>query len=419
MKKAEKFMRSHGMDAGRVDIEKYSEMFCGCMERGLDGPTDTVPMLLTYLRGDAQVPKGEKAAVIDAGGTNFRAALVSFEDDGFRLHGINRSLMPGTERPAEWEEFITHCVDSIEPFLGETDKIGVCFSYPMESTRTVDGRVLSMTKQVKVLGASGKLIGESITGELGKRGVHGKRIVVLNDTPATLLGGLAGLDRSEYGGFIGLVVGTGVNTACMLPENGIKKLPSGSDRKMLINVESGSFNGFTQGDFDRAMDAALPDTGCYTGEKMCSGAYFGELCRYTLVGAAKEGLFSQPAAEYFEGLKRLETYEADAFGMGRLPDFFSETDARRTVYIVSELYSRSSRCMSSILSGMLKLTGEGKEKPVCIAVDGSLFKKSNLFREKLVEDMNAYAAKKLGRKFEFKTCEETSLLGAAAAALIN
>ena len=89
------------------------------------------------------------------------------------------------------------------------------------------------------------------------------------------------------------------------------------------------------------------------------------------------------------------------------------------VYIIRELFDRAARCMCCNLSAILLLTGEGTDKPVCISVDGSLFKKSALFRPHLEKHMQEFAGETLDRKFEFVTCDETTLLGTAAAVLLN
>lgn len=62
-------MLRHGMNADRVELERYSKAFCECMERGLKEKQEKVPMIPTYLRLDGRLPKDKKAAVIDAGGT--------------------------------------------------------------------------------------------------------------------------------------------------------------------------------------------------------------------------------------------------------------------------------------------------------------------------------------------------------------
>lgn len=418
MEKIKEFMLRHGMNADRVELEQYTKAFLDTMKQGLRAKQALVPMIPTYLRGEAQVPQNRKAAVIDAGGTNYRTGLVSFDEAGCRLEHLERSRMPGTDAPAAWSEFISRTADGIEPLLSQTDLIGFCFSYPAEVTPDIDSRVLGLTKQVKLIGAEGRLLGADLAAELSRRGFGKKKIVVLNDTPATLLGGSALLDKSKYGGFIGMVAGTGVNTCCMLPENAIEKLGSKSGEKMLVNLESGSFGGFPRGELDLEMDKNLPDTGYYIGEKLCSGAYLGEVCRYTLQAAAREGLFDN-AGDYILGLTKLDTPTADAWGAGELPECFVEADRDRAVYIIHELFDRAARCMCCNLSAILLITGEGMDKPVCICADGSLYKKSALFAPMLARHMSDYAGAILGRRFEFVTGEETTLLGTAAAALLN
>jgi len=412
-------MLSHGMNSDRVDLEKCTQASYESMLRGLNEKTKVVPMIPTYLRGDKELPENRYAVVVDAGGTNYRTALVSFADGKVNIEGISRRLMPGAGEPAEWSEFIKCTADGIEPFLDKTDEIGVCFSYPAEVTPDKDSRVMSLTKQVKLSGSEGRLIGEDLNAELTRRGYGKKKIVVLNDTPATLLGGIALRPKSEYDGIIGMVAGTGVNTCCMLPESKITKLGSDREQKMLINLETGSSDCFPRGDFDLEMDENLPDKGCYTCEKMCSGAYFGELCRYTLRGAAREKLFSDAACEYLIKLDRLKSQQADAWALGNTPDCFTAEDTEKTVYIIHELFDRSVKCMSCTLTAIMLLTDAGKTNKVCISSDGSLFKKSSLYRPLLEKYLLGLAGEKFGRSFEFVTGDEMTIIGTAAAVLIN
>ena len=419
MIKAAEFMVSHGMNADRIDLDLYSKMCCEYMQRGLAEKTDIVPMIPTYLRGDAQVPKNKKVAVIDAGGTNFRTALVSFTKEGVCFENLQKHSMPGTTEPASWDEFISHTADCVEPLMAETEEIGFCFSYPAEVTKDIDSRVLSLTKQVKIEGAEGKLLGADLKKALEGRGVKVSKIVVLNDTPATLLGGSAQLNKSKYGGFIGMVAGTGVNCCCMVPDKAVSKLGLDGEKRMLINLESGSFDGFFRGDFDIEMDEALADTGHYIGEKLCSGAYLGELCLRTLKAAANEGVFSEKGRDFILGLEFMHSATADKWGTGKLPKGLCGEDGVNAVYIICELFERAARCMACVLCGILLLTGEGEGKPVCICVDGSMFNKSKLFRPALEDCMAIYAGEIMERKYEFVTGEELSLLGSAAAVLLN
>lgn len=411
MEKAALFMKKHGMAAENIDVCRYSRVFCEHAERGLSAKQDELPMIPAYLSCTDNVPRDMPAAVIDAGGTNFRTALVRFSGGTAVFEGLRKHEMPGAAKPATWDEFIEQTADGIAPLLDKTDRIGFCFSYPMEVTPEKDAVVTELTKQVRIDGACGKLLGRDLTAALEARGYFGKRIVVLNDTPATLLGGSAHIDKTRFGGFIGLVAGTGLNTCCALPARRIKKLGLTGDEKMLVNLESGSFGGFERGDFDIEMDKTLPDTGRYIAEKMVSGRYLGLLCLHTLKGAAREGLLSAAAADCVLGMDALETAVAGAWCSGDVPSVFSDDDKLCAGYIIRELFDRAARCTASQLAGIMLLTGENN---VCISIDGSLYKRNELFSSCLRRHLDS-----VGKSYEIVTQEETSLLGAAAAALMN
>ncbi|MDO4816534.1 MAG: hypothetical protein Q4A83_08055 [Bacillota bacterium] len=419
MIKSAEFMVRHGMNADRVELDTYSRAVCEMMQNGLKEKQEAVPMIPTYLRGEKQVPRDRKVAVIDAGGTNFRTALVSFTRDGANIENMQRYDMPGAKEPVEWEDFISHTAERLLPIVKDAEAIGFCFSYPAEVTPDKDSRVINLTKQVEIHGAEGKLLGADLMAELMRLGVPEKKIIVLNDTPATLLGGSALLKKSMYGGFVGLVAGTGVNTCCMLPDKKIEKLGIKGNEKMLINLETGSYCGFPQGDIDCEMDSTLSDEGKSTGEKMSSGRYIGQLCLHTLRAAAEEDVFSEKGREFILDLKFLDTPTADKWGSGKLPKGIVGEDAVNMVYIINEIFDRAARCVACILCGILMLTGEGADKPVCIAVDGSLYKKSRLFKPLLEDCMAIYAEEIMGRKYEFVTANEATVLGAAAAVLLN
>ena len=419
MIKAAEFMARHEMSADRIELDTYTKAVYEAMEKGLKQSIEDMPMIPTYLRGDKQVPKNRKVAVIDAGGTNFRTALVSFTNEGARVEKLEKHDMPGLREPAEWTEFISHTAQSILPLMDEAEAIGFSFSYAAEITPERDGRVIGITKQVDIRNAAGRLLGADLIAELKKLGVPEKKVVVINDTPATLLGATATLKKSMYGGFIGLVVGTGANSCCMLSEKRIEKLGLKGNEKMMVNLESGYYCGFPQGDFDREMDENLPDTGSGISEKMSSGRYVGEICLYALRAAAKEGVFYDKGKEFVESLKFLDTPTADKWGSGKLPKGIYGEDAVNLVYIIREIFERSARCIACILCAILMLTGDGADKPVCIAADGSLFKKSKLFRPMLEDCMAIYADEIMGRKYEFATADEATILGTAAGALLN
>lgn len=418
MIKVAQFMKDHGMDAERVDLAEYTKAFADAMHAGLAAPQKNMPMLPTYLYSSGKLQKGEKAIVIDAGGTNFRTALIGFDGKKAVIDALDKRPMPGAAEPATWEQFISCVADCVQPLLKQAKDIGFCFSYPVEITPECDGKVLGLTKQVEIEGAVGSYLGASLRAELEKRGEKVGRIVVLNDTPATLLAGKV-LSKGSFDGYIGLVAGTGCNTCCEIECGKIGKLGLTGGGKMLVNLESGSFRAFPRGDADLAMDEDLPDTGAYVAEKMISGRYLGQVCMYTLKMAAKEGLFSERATEIIEKMTEVTTPTIDKWGSVRFPKGFNSEDRVNLVYIISEIFERSARCIASKLCGILEITGAGSSRPVCIAVDGSLYSESKLLRPELERFMDVYAGEIMGRRYEFVNAENMSLIGTAAAVLMS
>ena len=224
MSLAHEFLMKHRMEPERIVPAEQAEKMAEDMLRGLKGQPSSLPMIATYLSNDGAVPAGACAAVIDAGGTNFRSALVCFGDGGYQVEELNRWKMPGIEKPCTWDEFIAFTADHVQHLLDRADVIGFCFSYNADITPDMDGRVKRIDKEVVVNGCEGQLVGASLKAELEHRGIRGKKVVILNDTVAALLGGSSTLDKSAYSGFIGQISGTGTNTCTSVPRRMIEKL---------------------------------------------------------------------------------------------------------------------------------------------------------------------------------------------------
>ncbi|MGI5977203.1 MAG: hypothetical protein ACOX68_05855 [Candidatus Limivicinus sp.] len=420
--KAIDFLKEHGMSPELTDPGRCAETMLQDMERGLAGEKSSLPMIPTYIKNEGSLPKNEPVIVIDAGGTNFRRGLATFNDEGCTLEAVYKQKMPGTEKPASWEEFISFVADSIMPIIDKSDYIGFCFSYNADITPDIDGLVKCIDKEVVITGSSGKLVGASLQKELESRGVRGKRIFIVNDTVAALLGSSAGLDRSAYSGFIGQISGTGANTCCALPRRRIGKLGLKDDTKILINLESGMYDGVPQGDFDKILDRESNNPGEKIMEKMIAGVYLGELGRLMLLKAAEEGLISAASGKKAAALGRIDASVIDAWACGEKLDMAaaSEEDGDFARTISLALFERSARCMCANLLAIMLLTGEGKDgdKPVCICAEGSLVDRSRHFRPMLEELLKKYGAD-AGCHGELKVGHETTLPGAAVAALLN
>lgn len=423
MSLAHDFLVKHHMEPERIVPAELVGAMAEDMRRGLKGEKSSLPMIATYLSNDGTVPEGACAAVIDAGGTNFRSALVRFTPGGYQVEDLGRWKMPGIDKPCTWNEFIAFTADHIQHLMDRTDVIGFCFSYNAEITPDMDGKVKRIDKEVVISGCENQLVAASLKEELSRRGIEGKKIVILNDTAAALLGGTVTLDKSAYSGFIGQISGTGTNTCTSVPREMIEKLGLKGSRGMLVNLESGMYNGIESGDFDLLLDRESNNPGDKDFEKKTAGVYLGELCRLMLLAAGEEGFISADSLEKARALGHIDSAVIDAWSAGdRLDEIAANpADGDFAQELSLSLFQRSARCMCVNLLAIALLIGAGKEadKPVCVCAEGSLVQRSHYYRPTLEKLLDTEGREKLGLHFRLFVGSETTLPGSAAAALLN
>lgn len=294
VERVEEFLKAYGMDPSLTDVDACARAFQRDMERGLQGAKDAWMMMLpTYLSLEGEVPEEEPTIVIDAGGTNFRIGLVTVHPEGTEVEDLSVFPMPGSQSAITWAEFIEQVSDAILPLTDRSRRVGLCFSYAAESLPNRDGRVLGIAKQVRIVGFEGMELGRDLSAALEAKGAAGVRFVVLNDTVAALLGGVAELRDEVFDGYVGLIYGTGVNTCYAERPERLKRVTTPWEKgDMLVNMESARFDGGCQGEFDRQLDQASVDPGMCHYEKMVSGRYQGEVVYRTLRQGAMDGLFN-------------------------------------------------------------------------------------------------------------------------------
>ena len=420
------FLTRHGMHFDAIDIERGTAEFADEMRRGLSGNGSSLLMIPTYIGVSGSVPQNKPVIVMDAGGTNFRIATVRFDESGSaRIDNFNKYPMPGTNGELGFDEFFDTLAGFIEPISGVSDTVGFCFSFPTEILPNCDGRLMAFNKEVRVRDSAGCVLGENINRALARRGLDKKRFIILNDTVATMLGGIAGAGGENYESYIGFILGTGTNTCYVERAENILKL-SGISGEMAINMESGGFDRFARGDYDLAMDAGCDNTGDHQYEKMVSGAYQGKVIYLTLLGAADEGLLSGTCGERLRDAGGLTMRDIDCFcedrNSGMLADCCCTQNDRDTVYeIIDASFERAAREVCVNFAGILECTGMGRDssRPVCISAEGTTFYKSVLFRPKLDKYVREFINGQMGRHIVFAKSEDATLIGSAVAGLMN
>jgi hexokinase len=428
MKTPEEFLKENGFEqAKEIDRAGLIATFLSEMEKGLAGEASSLRMIPTYVGVDGKIPQGAKAAVLDAGGTNFRSARVSIPP---AIEDKKNQPMPGTQGEVDNETFYTAFAEEIRRVLpGATaEKIGFCFSYNADATSDLDAKLNCWTKGIRAPGIVGQYVGKELLARLG-----GGKIAIVNDTVATLLAAKATEGDKTYSSYLGFILGTGTNTAYVEKNVNITKLsgldPAGA---MIINAESGSFDKIARSRFDEAMDAKQIDPGHNPFEKMIAGGYLGPVGLELYKAAAKEGFFSKAAADRLSGLAALETIDFDNFAAGFRKEgrdnpldaiFADETDAKMARRLGLPVFERAAVLTAVHLAAFVIKTGEGASAsaPVAINADGSTYYKTRAipFAETVKRELDDLLVARRNVHYEITPqVDDAPMVGAAIAAML-
>jgi hexokinase len=413
------------------------------MERGLEGKTSSLPMIPSYITPIANIPPGKTVLALDAGGTNLRVSLISFNENGEAIaHRTSKSSMPGTNGHVNSQQFFEAIANAALPLLQDTkvEGIGFTFSYPMEITKDADGILLAFSKEVDAPDVIGKAIGHELREALAAKGLkYSGPIVLLNDTVATLLSGIASISPDgeavrtpkdfpvESGPVIGFILGTGFNTA--YPETAIPKAGFNSPSSPQIVVcETGNFNVHYRGLLDKEFDSSTKNPGGYFLEKASAGAYLGPLTLHILKQAIKDKVISFKKSDELLNKTNFETRFLNEFthaplsAQGPLGSLFTpdESGALAAVqYITSIVTERGALFSAAVLAATVLKANGGYEpySPVRIAVEGTTYLIYKGMRRSVESYLHQILFREKPRPYIVSVVEQASLFGAAVAAL--
>lgn len=421
----ESFISRHGLTSGAINPEALLDGFLSEMRNGLAGAGSSLAMIPSYVSTGSKVPVGKPVIVIDAGGTNLRTCVVTFDAAGRPdISHFSKSHMPGTDAEVSADEFFEQIASSVRPLLSFAEDIGFCFSYACEISPECDGRLLHWTKQIKAPEVVGMWVGKALREKLPG---FGGRITVINDTVGTLLAGLGEGIKRRYDGNVGFILGTGTNIAVVADNASITKVPGLPAGSMIVNAESAGFDKAPQTDIDLAFHATTIDPGKAPFEKMISGGYLGSLGLTALKMAADEGCFSPAFAKALASWTALENKDLDDFTDDPLssPGPFASaemTDGDRVAAqtVSAALYSRAATLTAVNLAAGILIGGGGKDPlaPVCVNADGSTFYKTRCveFRSRVEAALRALVEPR-GVSYRIVGVPESPVVGAAVAGL--
>ena len=438
-KQAIRFLKQLQMHSSSIDLDACLADFLAQMHAGLGGQDrSSLQMLPTYLHpsGNAQgaasaaaLRANQAVIVLDAGGTHLRVGLVSFDRQGTPAVTQAASYpMPGATTALDTPAFFAALAAHLKPLLPQSGRIGLCFSYSAAITPDLDGRVCALSKELQVTGLSGTLLSPALNRAILAIGQSPKRCVVLNDTAAATLGTAAAFPDIPPHRLAGLVLGTGTN-ACYSEDcaaiSGLPACPPRSGR-MLVNLESGNYNGLPRGEIDRELDAETARPGHAQLEKMIGGAYQGNTVFRTIQRAAEYGLFSAAFVDSLSGCGGFSMADLDHFcdvpAAGSLLADLCATpaDRARLLAIVQNSYERTARIIAVMLVALAQKSGakSSDNTPFYVAIEGSTIQKSRLLRDRLAHYCTSWINETYGIDCRLLCAPpNATLLGAAIAAL--
>lgn len=389
------FIVQNQLSPEQLSADRCLSQLLDHMAAGLRGQGN-IPMLPSYLSASMPHPRNTHCCVLDAGGTNLRSALASFDKDGHcTLSQISRVPMPGTAGGLSAEQFYSAIAAKVRD-TGSMERLGFCFSYNVQMDRRLDGALLAWCKEVQVPDAVGRPVGASLQNALGQRcqSVH-----VLNDSVAAMLGAATPEQPIQ----VGIILGTGINVCYEERCDAIAKAePDLRGDTMIISTEVGEFDGFPKSPFDLALFAATEDPSLAHAEKQCAGGYLGELICRVWQGAARDGLLD-------------ETFRNMQVPLSRISNLLEAGSLPAPARVLAEIMIHRAAKIAAILcaGSVLRCTAPGSHAN--IAVEGSQYEKLFGFREQFHRELAAILDPR-AITFSMVQTENACLKGAALAA---
>lgn len=396
-----------------LDLQQLKDIvfdFRKKLENGLEKDNTEIACLPTFIQPKKGKVNG-KSVVLDLGGTNYRVATVDINENGAVIHpenGWKKDLSVMKSPGFSEDDLFKEMADPIYETKRDGEMpIGYCFSYPAESLKDGDAKLLRWTKGVNINEMVDKPVGKPLLDYLNK-GTDPKfsNIKIINDTVASLF---AGLTKPGYDTYIGLIVGTGTNLAAMMRPDKIKKLKPSDEVDMNalipINLESGNFFPPHLINIDNIVDEHSDKKGAQRFEKAVSGMYLGEILKASFP---------------------LNKFE-DKFDAQKLTSMMSYPDVYKEEYVrvARQIYHRSAALVAASLAGLISVLHDHDNsiRKIMLTAEGSLFwssDKNGPDYKELVTEKLATLLKELGLgdiQVDVNQMPNANLIGTAIAAL--
>lgn len=408
------------------------------MDRGLSGRPSSLKMLPAYIGRPTGNERGRFMA-LDLGGTNFRVLALELKGRGITSSPrVLKYALHKKDITSTGKKLFAFLARAVKKFLTEENitpnreiDLGFTFSFPVRQKSISGGTLVAWTKGFRARGVEGRDVVRLLESALAAEGIRNVRITALaNDTVGTLVT----RSYSDRACNIGVIIGTGTN-ACYCEKIGrIKKVKAAypKNAEMIINIEWGNFNKLKVTRFDAQLDRASSNPGAQWLEKMVSGMYLGEICRFMMIELiTKEKLFSgkipkglsgemRLTGEYVSGI--LADDSENLTGIRKLLRAIgiNETTLRERMIvkkICAIVAMRAARIGAAAIAAVATKTDRTLIRKHTIAIDGSVYEKLPEFSRTIRRSIREIFGPKAG-KLKLVLTKDGSGKGAAIIAAV-
>ncbi|MDD5440542.1 MAG: hypothetical protein PHS37_10200 [Candidatus Omnitrophica bacterium] len=394
--------------------------FHGEMRKGLARRKSSLKMLPTYVGRPSGNERGTYMA-IDLGGSNFRVLLVTLKGGGAMSRPVSAKYRLDkkhiTSTGQRLFDFIARAIKDFtcrhKEVADKHVEVGFTFSFPVKQRGIASGVLKSWTKGFSARGVIGKDVVALLKEALSRAGLDDVTVTALaNDTVGTMVAG----SYRDTDCDVGVILGTGTN-ACYPDAN----------KDMIINTEWGNFNKLRTTRFDNEVDRSSRNPGQQIFEKMISGMYLGQVCRFIVLDLIGRGLlfpekrpaiFSRPYMFTAEHMSLIE--EDRSPSLGRVKEFLSSNGLAKNTYddrallrqICRMISGRAARLSVAGVLAVITFMDPALRRRHTVAIDGTVFEKYYGFKNMMRQSLK-YLGGIRARRIKLALTKDGSGAGAA------
>lgn len=319
-------------------VKQIKDAFVQELQASASGTKTSLPFIRHTLAAQSIVAEDEVFQTLVIGGSYYQKAT---------MHKRGGNLVIVEHEQGEQPAFLTKqsMLDFVVQHLDPKVKtVALNFAYPMTPISrgaVLDGSLQSGSKENTFEGLVGQNVGETIEMYIKETQHRDITVAVANDTICLLLSGLM---THTWDNLAAGIVGTGLNFAIFL------------DQTTVVNLESGSFDKFTQSEAGQNIDkfSAVPGDAIF--EKEISGAY----------------LF-----KHFNYLAQKQKIPMEAISSSKQLDYLVTAPTPAIAELAKSILMNSASLVAAQIAGIMEFGG----RDITFIMQGSLYWKGTNYKE--------------------------------------